>query len=148
MGLGPVLRVVVVVVVVVAAASTPAVATAAAAAPGTRCNGPLGKYTGWSCPCVREAWGGWSAPECTIGISTVVHKPSHLSRRANIIALVEHPGGARRGALENTPTPLAGHLSDLRPRRRDFFGLRVETSWALPHRMQADFDQWCGRNFV
>ena len=56
-----------------------------------------------------------------------------MSRRANIIALVEHPGGARRGALENTPTPLAGHLSDLRPRRRDFFGLRVETSWALPH---------------
>ena len=35
--------------------------------------------------------------------------------------------------VEYTPTPLAGHLSDLRPRRRDFLGLGVETSWALPH---------------
>ena len=89
----------------------------------------------------RILWvGGWVGASVytfyTLLISSgqqVVNKPPHLSRRANIIALVEHTGGARRGALENTPTPLAGHLSDLRPRRRDFFGLRVETSWALPH---------------
>ena len=70
MGLGPVLVVVVVVVAAAPAAPVEVGATSTAAAPGTRRNGPLGKYTGWSCPCVREAWGGWSAPACTIGIST------------------------------------------------------------------------------